>query len=198
MAYQLWEPGGMQLSSNSKSRYSTVSMVFHWTIATLVILNWRLAENAGHLKGPEAANIWSDHKAFGILILVLTLGRLIWRLMHPVPALPSNYKNWERIFARGTHALFYFLLVALPLGAWIANSLNGKTIDFFGWFTIPALPVGANKALGKELFEIHATSATIFIYLIGLHILGALKHTFFDKDGGLFRMLPFGRVAGEP
>ena len=36
--------------------------------------------------------------------------------------------------------------------------------------------------------------AVDFIYLIGLHILGALKHTFFDKNRGIFRMLPFGKV----
>ena len=36
----------------------------------------------------------------------------------------------------------------------------------------------------------------IFIYLIGLHILGAFKHTFFDRNGGIFRMLPFGKVSG--
>ena len=40
----------------------------------------------------------------------------------------------------------------------------------------------------------HALGGSIFIYLIGLHILGALKHTFFDRNGGIFRMLPFGRV----
>jgi cytochrome b561 len=32
------------------------------------------------------------------------------------------------------------------------------------------------------------------IYLIGLHILGALKHSFIDKSGGLTRMLPWGRA----
>ena len=32
--------------------------------------------------------------------------------------------------------------------------------------------------------------------LIVVHTLGALKHTIFDKDGTLFRMLPFGTAKG--
>ena len=98
------------------------------------------------------------------------------------------------LYARTVHVVFYVLLIALPLGAWIANSLTGRSIDMFGLFTIPPLPLGENKSLGSAIFSAHATGGSIFIYLIGLHILGALKHTFFDKNGGIFRMLPFGKV----
>ena len=99
--------------------------------------------------------------------------------------------------ARTVHFTFYVLLIALPVAGWIANSLTGRTIDFFGLFTIPALPVGRNEGLAETIFGIHGTGGSIMIYLIGLHILGALKHTFIDKDGGIFRMLPFGRVGKE-
>jgi cytochrome b561 len=95
--------------------------------------------------------------------------------------------------------LFYVLLLALPLAGYIANSLTGRTIDFFGLFTIPALPTGENKELGGAIFDLHATTGKVLLALIALHVLGALKHTFVDRDGGIFRMLPFGRVkpAGE-
>ncbi|UVI38500.1 cytochrome b [Qipengyuania spongiae] len=185
----------MTITTKSKSRYSIGSMVFHWLIAILVIWNWRLAANAEHAEtGAQASALFADHKAIGITILVLTLGRIVWRLTHPMPALPGNYATWERVLARTTHAIFYILLILLPLGAWIANSMSGRSIDMFGLFTIPPLPVSANRELGHSIFEIHATCAMFMIYLVGLHILGALKHTFFDKDGGIFRMLPFGRV----
>ena len=51
-----------------------------------------------------------------------------------------------------------------------------------------------NGELAGRIYGMHALGGSIFIYLIGLHILGALKHTFFDRNGGIFRMLPFGRV----
>ena len=179
----------------SARRYSIGAMIFHWVIAVAVIVNWRLAENAHHAQSPaDRSAIFADHKALGILILALTVGRLLWRWTHPVPPLPSDLARWEKTLARVVHVVFYVLLIALPLGGWIANSLAGREIDMFGLFTIPALPVGDNPEAAKSIFSIHATGGSIFIYLIALHILGALKHTFFDKNGGIFRMLPFGKV----
>ena len=179
----------------SARRYSIGGMIFHWVIAVAVVVNWRLAENAHHAQSPaDRSAIFADHKALGILILALTIGRLLWRWTHAVPPLPSDLAKWEKTLARIVHVVFYVLLIALPLGGWIANSLAGREIDMFGLFTIPALPVGDNPEAAKSIFSIHATGGSIFIYLIALHILGALKHTFFDKNGGIFRMLPFGKV----
>ena len=183
----------MEITS-AKKRYSTGAMIFHWLIAALVIANWYLAERAHDVGGAAAGELFGYHKAIGISILALTLARLALRLTTPLPRLPQNYASWERILARTTHVVFYILLIGLPLGAWIANSLGGKAIDMFGLFTIPALPVGENKQLGGQIFELHATGGSFLMILVILHVLGALKHTFFDRDGGIFRMLPFGRV----
>ena len=178
-------------------RYSLGAMIFHWVIAIAVIVNWRLAENAEHAAAMEdKMAIFADHKALGFLILLLTLGRLAWRWTHPVPPLPSDLAKWEATLARAVHIIFYVLLIGLPLGGWFANSLAGREIDMFGFFTIPPLPLGENGELAKSIFGLHATGGSLFIYLIALHILGALKHTFFDRNGGIFRMLPFGKVPG--
>jgi cytochrome b561 len=185
------------MADTTARRYSIGAMIFHWTIAVAVIWNWRLAENAEHAGSRDAAMaIFADHKALGITILALTVGRLLWRWTHPVPPLPSDLAGWEKMLAATVHVIFYVLLIGLPLGGWIANSLNGREIDFFGLFKIPALPIGTNEDLGGTIFDLHATGGSIFIYLIALHILGALKHTFFDRNGGIFRMLPFGKVPG--
>ena len=172
------------MNIGNQKRYSIGAMIFHWLIAVLVIVNWRIAESAEHLSGPEKGAVFANHKALGMLILVLTLGRLAWRFTHPLPA-------------RATHVIFYVLLVGLPLGGWLASSLALRPVDFFGLFTIPMLPVGENKDLAGTIFDAHKTAGAIMIYLIGLHILGALKHTFIDKDLGIFRMLPFGGKARE-
>lgn len=183
-------------TDTSARRYSVGAMIFHWLIAILVIMNWRIAETAEHLPMPDKAAVFGYHKAWGILILVLTLGRIAWRLTHRTPPLQSTLKPWEAALARFVHITFYVLLIALPLGGWLASSLGGQGIDIFGMFTVPALPVGENKGLSHTIFDAHATGGSIFVYLIALHILGALKHTFIDRDGGIFRMLPFGKVRG--
>ena len=185
------------MTDSTARRYSIGAMIFHWVIAIAVIVNWRLAENAEHAEAMEdKIAIFANHKALGILILLLTLGRLAWRMTHPVPPLPSGLANWEAKLARTVHVLFYVFLIGLPLGGWLANSMGGNEVDMFGLFTIPPLPIGENADASKAIFGLHATGGSVFIYLIALHILGALKHTFVDKNGGIFRMLPFGKVPG--
>jgi cytochrome b561 len=166
--------------------------MLHWAIAIAVIVNWRLAESAEHASRAAKAEIMADHMATGILILVLTVARLAWRLTHTQPSFPQDLRKWEAVVARIVHFVFYALLLGLPVMAWIGNSMYPAPIDMFGLFSIPALPLAENRGLGHELLEVHGTMGSILIYLVGLHILGALKHHFVDKNGELYRMLPFG------
>lgn len=182
------------MDETGRSKYSTGAMIFHWLIAVLVIVNWRLVEAAEHASEIEEAALVGNHKAIGITILVLTLGRLAWRLGHKAPPLPAGMANWERLLSRLVHVIFYVLLVGLPLGGWLAGSLAGKEISYFGAFVIPALPVGQDFDMAKTVIGLHKEGGEIMIYLIGLHILGALKHTFYDRNGGLARMLPWGKA----
>ena len=175
-----------------RTRYSTGAMIFHWLIAVAVIVNWRIVEAAEHAAGPDRGALMGTHKAIGISILLFTLARLAWRWMHPVPPLASTLAAWERILARSVHVLFYVLLVGLPLGGWLANSYMGNAVDMFGAFEWPALPVGPDRETGGAIFDLHATGGKALLLLVALHILGALKHTLIDRDGNLFRMLPFG------
>jgi cytochrome b561 len=48
--------------------------------------------------------------------------------------------------------------------------------------------MNANRDLHKLLEEVHEIAGQLFIPLIGLHLLGAAKHAFFDKDGIAQRM----------
>ncbi len=182
------------MSETGRSRYSTGAMIFHWVIAVLVIVNWRIIEAAESASKAAEAALVGNHKAIGITILVLTLVRLGWRLTHKVPPLPDTMAGWEKLLSRTVHVIFYVMLIGLPLGGWLAGSFAGRDISYFGAFTIPALPVGENSDLAKTIIGFHRTGGNIMLYLIALHILGALKHTFIDKSGGLARMLPWGRV----
>lgn len=179
-----------------RSRYSTGAMIFHWTIAISVIVTWRIVEAAEHASKAEEAYWMGHHKALGITILVLSLGRLAWRMAHPVPPMSTLVPKWQRYLARAVHIFFYVLLIGLPIGGWLGVSFYGYGVDIWGLFTVPAIPVGESSDIGGQIIGLHKTGGEILIYLIGLHILGALKHTFWDKDGTLFKMLPFGQAKG--
>ena len=178
-------------------RYSGLAMLLHWLIAIAVIVNWRLAEGAHEGPKEAGASLMATHKAIGMTILLLTVLRIAWRIAHKPPELAIHLAAWERILARTVHSVFYILLISLPLLGWIASSAFGKPIDMFGLFQIPALPIAHDPEGGETAFDIHHLLGNVMVYLIGLHIFGALKHTFIDRDGDLFRMLPFGRVKAN-
>ena len=189
--YEKGEP--MAEVTAERSKYTLGAMIFHWLIAIMVILNWWLAEQ-GHGSGaPKWYMQW--HFTIGVSILFLTVLRIVWRLIFPRPALNEDYATWEKWVAKTTYATFYILLVALPLGAWLATSMQGTSINFWGIFNLGPLPVGGSKATAHEILDVHGTVAGLMMYLIILHVLAALKHTLWDKDGELFRMLPFGKVT---
>ena len=83
----------------------------------------------------------------------------------------------------------------LPLLGWIGLSGYKLPVDMFGvvW---PALPVGFGEKTGHEILEFHATLGGLMILLVGLHILAVIKHLVIDRDGNLWRMLPFGTPKG--
>lgn len=182
------------MMGNENARYSTVAVLFHWVIAVLVIVNWRIAEGAEHLEGAAKSAAIAPHKAIGITIMVLTIARLIWRLTHRPPAPPQSVANWERVLAKTVHVIFYVLLIGLPIGGWLAGSYAGFPIDYFGLFTIPTLPVEVNFDTAGAIIDQHKAGGAFVLALVVLHVLGALKHSFVDKLPGLSRMW-FGKGA---
>lgn len=181
---------------NAKAKYSGLAMLLHWTIAVLVIANWRIAEAAEHAATREAkAVVIANHFSLGVVIFTLAAVRLIWRQVSPPPPSP-NHAPWERALAKTVHYAFYTLLLVMPVAGWVALSSFGEAINVFGLFSLPALPVGVDPARGEAIFDLHATAGITLLALTAIHALAAFKHTLVDKDGTLFRMLPFGRVKG--
>ncbi len=186
----------------TQARYSTVAVILHWTIAALLVWAVGMAWYSDRLEGAEKIAALQLHKPLGISILVLTLVRLAWRWIHKPPPLSPHLKPWERILAKTVHVLFYVILLALPLSGWAMVSasklISVYPINMFGLFHWPALsfltdlPPDQRKAAHEAFEAAHHLIAKIIIYgLIPLHVLGALKHQFLDKDNELARMIPF-------
>jgi cytochrome b561 len=181
------------MSLNPRTKYSGLAMTLHWLVAVLVIITWQATVAAEAAPSREAANtIMANHFAFGVVIFALIATRLILRLMNPPPPQVSGHAGWEKTLAKVTHYTMYTLLLVMPLAGWFAMSSFGAPINVWGLFEVPRLPVPINEALGEQIFETHAIAGTALLVLIAVHVLATLKHTLIDKDGTLFRMLPFG------
>ncbi len=175
---------------NSPARYGSVAQALHWVIVGLVILQFTLAKIADNLPlGPDKVGTMARHKSVGITILVLAILRLTWRWFDPPPPLPPM-PRWQALASRVSHASLYLLLFAMPLTGWMMSSASNYPVSWFGFFQLPDL-VGPDHDLKETLEEVHETLFNILAAIAGLHIAAALKHQFLDRNGLLFRMLPW-------
>jgi cytochrome b561 len=178
-------------NQTSKVRYSVVAQGFHWVIAGLIVTQFTLAWMADDLPlGMHKLALLARHKSFGMTVLMLAVLRLLWRLFNRPPELPSGMSKLERILAKGTHALFYILLFAMPLSGWLMSSAKNYSVSWFGRFTWPNL-IGPDERAFDLLKTIHESLSWLLFAVAILHILAALKHHFWNKDDVLTRMLPF-------
>lgn len=150
--------------------------LFDWGIYT-----WTLNEEAS-----PRTFYFNLHKSIGITILALVAIRIFWRLTHKAPAMLASYKAWETKLASGVHRLLYVLMVALPLSGLVMAVASKYGVKWFGLEFISGLD---NTPLREAFKEVHEIIGVVILLIIILHILGALKHKFIDKDETLDRML---------
>lgn len=172
-------------------KYSKIAILFHWSIAILIGTNVLLATLADDLSRSAGAVFMTPHKAIGISILILSVARLFWRLGHRPPPLPSKVAGFQAYAGHAVHILFYVLMIAVPLTGWLMVAASDKAppIDFFGLFAIES-PISKSEALSEFGNEAHELLVIPLFILIGLHVVGALKHQFIDRLPFLQRMWP--------
>jgi cytochrome b561 len=202
---------GLPPASASQQRYTAVAIALHWIIAFailgLIAVGWTM-ENLQH-GDLEARALYQSivqlHKSFGITVLLLSVARIIWRLMNPPPPEPAM-PGWQAFAASAVHVLFYVLIIVMPLSGWImASSSAAFETRYFGLVDIrlpvlPTLPMESREGIENAAGTVHELLPWVIIALFVLHVGAALKHQFVDRDGLLARMAPglFGRTAGPP
>lgn len=184
-------------ASRHSDRYTRVAVALHWAIALCIIglIVFGLLMTKEWM--PNRFVIYQVHKSFGILVLVLSIMRLIWRLTHRPPPSPATMPNWQKMASYATHWAFYALMIITPLLGWAmvsASTLPVPTVLFW-LIPLPDIPwIEESKALADRFKALHEIGAKLFIALILLHVGAALKHHFKDKDGVLARMMPWLKV----
>ncbi len=191
-------------STPTPRRYTTIAIILHWLVALCVlgllglgsIMVWAPAELVNLT---VKFNLYQWHKSFGFTVFVLMVVRLLWRVSHKPPPLPDTLKPSERFMAHVTHYGLYILLLIMPLVGWAVVSTASFNVPTFLFQTyhlphISFLATHPDKAFISWLASTtHLTLAIIIAGLVGLHIAGALKHHFINRDDVLKRMLPQGK-----
>lgn len=167
-----------------RTDYTRTAIVLHWGIAALVLTTIPIGWYGATHDSPRGNGAIGVHQTIGVAILALSLVRVGWRLRHKPPALPASVSPMLRRIANLTHALFYALLVVLPLsGWWLSSAAPDRAAAGFGPLAIPTLPVARGAEWLGSAHLVHTRLAWLAIALVGLHVLAVLKHLTMDDDG---------------
>ena len=195
--------------NQASTRYTKTAVILHWLIAigifAMFALGWYMSELPKDAPKQIAYDLFdwgiytwqlseeasprtfyfNLHKSIGVTLLGLIIIRVLWRITHRPPALLASYKAWERKLATGTHHLLYLLMVAMPLSGLIMAVASKYGVKWFGIDFIGGLD---NTPLREAFKEVHEIIGAIILLVLILHIAGALKHKFINKDGTMERM----------
>ena len=167
-----------------------LTILIHWLTAVAVFglfgLGLWMVEldyySPWYRKGPDL------HKSIGILLFILTLLRLVLRRIEGRPDKLPTHNGRERRLAHLVHGLLYLLLISVMIAGYFISTADGRSIEVFGLFSIPASLQGIDKQ--EDISGvIHLWLAISLISLVVLHALAAIKHHVFDRDRTLKRML---------
>lgn len=180
-------------------RYNNGAVTLHWLTIALVLVQLYLGFTfADMVRGPARTELFTWHKTIGATILVVSLIRLAWRLMHRPPPFPESLPRWERIAAVWNHRAFYVLLIALPLtGLATVSAGHSGVTRLAGGIPLPLIP-GLSESAGDAFGGAHELLVIVTLALLALHVAAALKHQFVDHARASGRMPPFQTPGGEP
>jgi cytochrome b561 len=179
-------------------------MTLHWLIAIALVgmIAFGYYLSTLPITDPNLFALVQLHKSIGLTILVLSVLRVIWRLVNPVPPLPDTLSKPAKILARITHILLYVLIIAIPFNGWamVSASPLGIPTIWFGLFEWPHiaplahLPYDQKEAKEEAIHSVHAWLAYGAGVLLLFHAAAALFHHHLLKDDTLRRMLPGTRL----
>ena len=169
--------------------YGAVAKILHWLIFVLLAVQYAIGSIMPHIGRHTPDQGWvAWHFSVGAAILFFIVLRLIWRLFHRVPQLPTMLA-WERVLSGFVHWALYLLVLAMTLLGWAATNARGWDVHLFGMVTLPAIaPNGSHW--GHEAGDIHNVLVYVLLGFIAVHVAGALYHYFVKHDEVVARMLP--------
>ncbi|MFM6991698.1 MAG: cytochrome b [Rhodoferax sp.] len=172
------------------THYTSTAKGLHWLMALLILGLLALGFYMSDLPfSPEKLQYYSWHKWAGVTVFMLVWLRLVWRLTHRPPVYPLSMSRLQQVLAHGGHLLLYGLMIIIPLSGWLMSSAKGVQTVWFGVLPLPDL-LAKDKALGKQLEELHSVLNIGLLLLIGGHAAAAFFHHLVHKDDVLRRMLP--------
>lgn len=152
--------------------FSRLQIRLHWIVAFLIVLQfvlhepivtaWRAVRQGDVLDFDPLVAL---HVFGGIAILALVVWRLVLRARHGAPLPPEGGPELARLASKLAHGALYLLMIAMPVSGAAA---------WFGGVTAAA--------------DVHEVMKPALLILVALHVVAALWHQFWLRDGLMLRM----------
>ncbi|WP_390915105.1 cytochrome b/b6 domain-containing protein [Pseudosulfitobacter sp. SM2401] len=189
----------MSLANTSHS-YGSIAKTFHWLTALLILTLIPLGIIANGMEYETSeqlarkAWLFSLHKTLGVTVFFVALARIGWAIKQAKPGGLHPERKMESWLAETIHWLLYGSLVLVPLSGWVHHSATTGFAPIWWPFgqSLPFVP--KSESLAALTAGLHIVFERVLAASILLHIAGALKHHFVDKDVTLRRMW-FGKPA---
>jgi cytochrome b561 len=183
----------MRLKDTSNG-YGLISILLHWITAIVILYLLYLGSTIGSQEA-EARRVAVDrHTSVAIVSYLLLIARVIWRFVYRHPGPTEEQRGWAFTMGKWTHYAITAAIVVMLVTGPLMQFSYGSDLQVFDWFVIPT-PMEASFGLASFLHSVHSTTA-LFIFLgILLHIGGVYKHTAFNQDGTLAKIIIPGRQS---
>jgi cytochrome b561 len=171
--------------TNTPQRYGLISLVLHWGMAIAFIGLFLLGK---YMVGLDYYDAWylaapNLHRSIGVILVLLMLLRWGWRRANIQPGERINSK-----LALWIQRSFYGWVIIIAISGYLTTTAEGQPLHVFDWFELPATLTGLEQQ-GDIAGDVHEVLTGLFMALVILHSVAALKHHFIDRDATLLRML---------
>jgi cytochrome b561 len=180
---------------NSATGYGTLTKLFHWLIALLIVLQYTSANIM--LRTPaEATSLglgqdtyYNWHKSLGLVALLVMLARLANRRVGELPRWAPTLTLLEQRIIHRTEQLLYGLLLIMPLSGFLYVMGANYGVRLFGLWDLPN-PIGPAPLVAEIGLWVHVACAMLLLLPLGTHLGLVLGHHFGLRDRLIHRMLP--------
>lgn len=177
----------------TEKHFDIFTIWLHWSMAFVIFFLFGLGLYMVDLSYYDSwyKSSTALHKSVGLCLLVLLLIRICWRLkclLTQKPKVFSAKLAWDMQLAKYVQISMYVLLALLCFSGYCIATAGQRNIEFFIFFSLPPLPIEIDNQ--EDIAgSWHYYIAWILMALVVLHVLGALKHHFINRDRVLINMI---------
>lgn len=176
------------------NRLSPITIILHWVVAISII---GLICLGLYMTKYEQWGLYHTHKSLGLILFGVILVRVLWRVKNGWPVPVSEYSKLEVVLAKSIHWVIIISTVLMPMWGMLHSAASGHGFGIFGLEIFHGNHSLENPSEVIPLSEFwrdfgqqaHKFNGYVLIAGILIHIVGAFKHHFLDKDATLLRML---------